>query len=39
MSFINPCHRGLAYGDGYMQGEGQLGQVVRVAGNDLFAVN
>ncbi len=39
MSFINPCHRGLAYGDGYMQGDGQLGQVVRVVGNDLFAVN
>ncbi len=39
MPFINPCHRGLAYGDGQMQGEGKLGQVVRIAGNDLFAVN
>ena len=39
MSFINPCHRGLAYGDGYMQGDGALGQVVRLAGDDLFAVN
>ena len=39
MSFINPNHRGLAYGDGYMQGDGQLGQVVTVVGNDLFAVN
>jgi hypothetical protein len=39
MSFINPCHRGLSYGDGHMQGAGALGQVVRIAGNDLFAVN
>lgn len=39
MAFINPCHRGLAYGDGYMQGDGALGQIVKVAGNDLFAVN
>ncbi|AJY71337.1 MAG: hypothetical protein KUA37_08705 [Desulfomicrobium sp.] len=39
MSFINPCHRGLAYGDGHIQGDGQLGQVVRVVGDDLFAVN
>jgi len=39
MSFINPNHRGLAYGDGYMQGGGELGQVVTVVGNDLFAVN
>ena len=36
MSFINPCHRGLAYGDGYMQGDGQLGHLVSLAGNDLF---
>ena len=27
MSFINPCHRSLAYGDGHIQGDGQLGQV------------
>lgn len=39
MSFINPCHRGLAYGDGYMQGDGQLGHLVSLAGNDLFSVN
>jgi len=39
MPFINPCHRGLAYGDGHIQGEGALGQVVAIAGNDLFAVN
>jgi len=39
MSFINPCHRSLAYGDGHIQDDGQLGQVVRVVGDDLFAVN
>ncbi len=39
MPYINPNHRGLAYGDGYMQGDGQLGQVVTLVGNDLFAVN
>ena len=39
MALINPCHRGLAYGDGHIQGDGQLGQVVRVVGDDLFAVN
>ena len=39
MSFINPIHRGLAYGDGYLLGDGQLGQVVRIVGDDLFAVN
>ena len=39
MSFINADHPGLAYGDGYMSGAGTLGQVVKVAGNDLFAVN
>ncbi len=39
MPFINPCHRGLAYGDGYMQSAGTLGQVVKIAGSDLFAVN
>ena len=37
--FLNPNHRGLAYGDGYMQGDGQIGQFVRLVGNDLFAVN
>lgn len=39
MSFLNPCHRGLAYGDGYMQGAGTTGQIVRLIGNDLFTVN
>jgi hypothetical protein len=39
MPFINPCHRRLAYGDGHIQGDGQLGQVVRIVGDDLFAVN
>jgi hypothetical protein len=39
MAFINPAHRGLAYGDGYMQGDGSLGQLVKIVGNDLFAVN
>ena len=39
MPFLNPSHRGLAYGDGHMQGDGAIGQAVRVAGNDLFAVN
>ena len=37
--FINANHRGLAYGDGHMQGDGKLGRFVKVAGNDLFAVN
>jgi hypothetical protein len=39
MAFINAAHRGLAYGDGYMQGDGSLGQIVKIVGNDLFAVN
>jgi len=39
MGFINPCHRGRAYGDGYIQGEGSIGQLVKVVGDDLFAVN
>lgn len=38
MPFINPCHRGMAYGDGYMQNNGQLGQLVKLVGNDLFDV-
>ena len=37
--FIRSNHRGLAYGDGAMQGEGSTGQVVRLVGADLFAVN
>ncbi len=39
MAFLNPNHRGLAYGDGYMQGAGSCGQLVKLVGNDLFAVN
>ena len=39
MSFLNPNHRGLAYGDGYLQGAGTCGQFVKLVGNDLFAVN
>ena len=39
MAFLNPNHRGLAYGDGYMQGAGSCGQIVKLVGNDLFAVN
>ena len=39
MPYINPNHRGLAYGDGYLQGEGKCGQFVKLVGNDLFAVN
>ncbi len=40
MSFLNADHpAGISYGDGYMQGDGTLGQVVKVAGDDLFSVN
>ena len=39
MTMINPDHRGLAYGNGHMQGEGQLGHVVKIVGDYLFAVN
>lgn len=39
MGFINPNHRGLAYGDGYLQGDGKCGQFVKLVGSDLFAVN
>ena len=39
MAFLNPNHRGLAYGDGYMHGAGSCGQLVKLVGNDLFAVN
>ncbi len=38
--FLNADHpAGISYGDGYMQGDGTLGQVVKVAGDDLFSVN
>ena len=39
MPFIYSAHRGLAYGDGYLQGDGALGQIVKLVGADLFAVN
>ena len=39
MSFINTHHRGLAYGDGHLQGDGKLGRFVKLVGDDLFAVN
>lgn len=39
MSYITPVHQGLCYGDGILQGAGGLGQVVRLVGNDRFAVN
>ena len=39
MPFLDSNHRGLAYGDGYMQGAGGCGQFVKLVGNDLFAVN
>jgi len=39
MSYITPVHQGLCYGDGTLQGAGALGQVVRLTGNDRFAVN
>ncbi|MBI5789193.1 MAG: hypothetical protein HZA78_10100 [Candidatus Schekmanbacteria bacterium] len=38
--FLNADHpNGMSYGDGYLQGDGSLGQVVKIAGDDLFAVN
>ena len=39
MAFLTADHPGLAYGDGHMSGAGARGQVVKVAGDDLFAVN
>lgn len=39
MAYLNACHRGLAYGDGYLQGNGTKGQFVSVCGDDLFKVN
>lgn len=39
MAYLNPNHRGLAYGDGYMQAAGACGQFVKLVGDDLFAVN
>lgn len=39
MAYITPVHQGLSYGDGILQGAGSLGQVVKLVGNDVFAVN
>jgi len=40
MSYLNADHpNGMSYGDGYLQGAGSLGQVVKIVGDDLFAVN
>ena len=39
MAYLTPNHQGLCYGDGTLQGAGALGQVVRLVGNDRFAVN
>lgn len=32
-------HARTAYGDGFMQGDGNAGQAVTIVGNDMFAVN
>lgn len=39
MAYLNASHPGLAYGDGYMQGSGSMGQFVKLVGDDIFAVN
>jgi len=39
MAYLNANHPGLAYGDGYMQGAGSMGQFVKAVGDDTFAVN
>jgi len=39
MAYLNACHPGLAYGDGFMQGAGSLGQFVKLVGDDTFEVN
>ena len=39
MPFLDVKHdNGTAYGDGYVQGDAESGQVMRLVGNDLFAV-
>ena len=39
MPFLDVKHdTGIAYGDGYAQGDAESGQVMRIVGNDLFAV-
>jgi hypothetical protein len=39
MAYLNANHPGIAYGDGYMQGAGSMGQFVKAVGDDTFAVN
>lgn len=36
---IKQLYQGLAYGEGRMQGTGSAGQVVRLVGDDTFALN
>ena len=36
--YFNPSHPGIAYGDGELQGPGEKGQFVKLAGSDLFQV-
>jgi len=39
MPFLDVKHdNGTAYGDGYVQGDAESGQVMRLVGDDLFAV-
>ena len=39
MAFLDVKHdTGIAYGDGYVQGDATCGQVMRIVGDDLFAV-
>lgn len=39
MAYLNANHPGLAYGDGFLQGAGSMGQFVKAVGDDAFAVN
>src|SRR3989339_620145 len=39
MAYLNANHPGLAYGDGFMQGAGGMGQFVKAVGDDTFTVN
>ena len=36
--YFNPCHPGIAYGDGELQGPGEKGQFVKLIDNDTFQV-
>lgn len=36
---IKQLYQGLAYGEGRIQGAGSAGQVVRLVGDDIFALN